>query len=116
MAPGVTPGSFRTRRAATVHPWLCSVSSAPGTLPPVAETDDATKIDELPFEAALARLEGLIERVESGEASLEDALRDHRTGTQLIERCREVLDRAEVRMAELVAGSDGKARIQEAGA
>ncbi len=67
----------------------------------------------LSFEQALTRLEGLIDRVESGEASLEDALKDHAAGTALIARCRAVLDTAETRMAELVAGPDGTARVEE---
>ena len=75
------------------------------------EAAEETPVQELPFEAALARLEELIDRVESGEASLEDALADHAAGTALIQRCRAVLDTAEARMAELVAGPDGASRL-----
>ena len=80
------------------------------------EADDPTPVQELPFEAALGRLEALIDRVESGEASLEDALEDHAAGVALIRRCRAVLDTAEARMAELVAGSDGTSEVRGADA
>lgn len=76
------------------------------------DLQEPTRIEELPFEVALERLEGLIDRVESGEATLEETLNDYTAGTELIRRCRAVLDSAEQRMAELVAGADGSARIE----
>lgn len=77
---------------------------------------DKANLDDLPFEVALGRLEGLIDRVESGEATLEETLADYTQGTELIRRCRAVLDSAEQRMAELVSGPDGVARIEGGGA
>ncbi|BAM04008.1 exodeoxyribonuclease VII small subunit [Phycisphaera mikurensis] len=79
-------------------------------MPDPAETAD---VEAMPFEQALTALEGLIERVESGETSLEDALRDYAAGTALIQRCRDVLDTAETRMAELVIDAGGPARVAE---
>ena len=95
---------------------LLRCSGASRYAPPVADVDEQKKPEDLPFEEALGRLEGLIDRVESGEASLEDALADYAAGTELIKRCRAVLDTAETRMAELVRGPDGGVRTEEAGA
>ena len=53
------------------------------------------------FEEALTTLEGLIERIESPEVGLEDAIRQYEEGAALVKRCRAILDRAEVRIAEL---------------
>lgn len=63
-----------------------------------------TKPDELSFEESLEQLEGLIERVESGEIGLEEAIAQYERGTALVKRCRSVLDVAEKRIAELTVG------------
>ena len=53
------------------------------------------------FEEALTTLEGLIERIESPEVGLEEAIQQYEEGAALVKRCRAILDRAEVRIAEL---------------
>ncbi|MEM8783397.1 MAG: exodeoxyribonuclease VII small subunit [Planctomycetota bacterium] len=62
-----------------------------------------TEPDTLSFEAALEELEALIERVESGEIGLEEAIAQYERGAALVKRCRSVLDVAEKRIAELTA-------------
>ncbi|MEM8495564.1 MAG: exodeoxyribonuclease VII small subunit [Planctomycetota bacterium] len=61
------------------------------------------KPESLSFESALAELETLIERVESGEIGLEEAIAQYERGSALVKRCRSVLDVAEKRIAELTA-------------
>ncbi|MFM9882558.1 MAG: exodeoxyribonuclease VII small subunit [Burkholderiales bacterium] len=53
--------------------------------------------DESPpsFEAALDELEQLVERLESGELPLEQAIASHRRGIELAKYCSEKLTRAE---------------------
>ncbi len=57
----------------------------------------------LSFEESLEQLEALIERVESGEVGLEEAIAQYEHGTALVRRCRAILDVAEERIAELTA-------------
>lgn len=53
------------------------------------------------LEQAMAELEAIVERVEGGEVGLEEALKEYERGVALVRRCREVLQRAEVRVEEL---------------
>ena len=53
------------------------------------------KKPELPFEEALARLEALVERMESGELSLEESLASFEQGIALTRSCQEALSKAE---------------------
>ena len=59
--------------------------------------------DELSFEAALERVEGIIARIESGEVGLEDSIDEYEKGVGLLRRCREILDRAEQRVEDLTS-------------
>jgi len=55
----------------------------------------------LTFEEALARLEEIIERIESGEVGLEKAIGEYERGVVLIRRCKDILQKAEQRVDEL---------------
>ncbi|HPQ95247.1 MAG: exodeoxyribonuclease VII small subunit [Thiothrix sp.] len=68
---------------------------------------------ETGFEAALGELEQLVLRMEGGELSLEDSLREFERGVQLIRRCQSVLQDAEQRV--LLLGQDGAAQAFQAG-
>ena len=70
---------------------------------------DSPQVPEDPpsYEAALEQLEELINRIESGDAGLEESIRDYEHGAKLIRRCREILDAAETRITELKA-DDGE--------
>lgn len=72
--------------------------------PPLAGTP-ATPAQELPadFEAALADLETLVQRLESGELSLNASLHDYRRGVELVRLCQERLARAEKQVQVLNA-------------
>lgn len=54
------------------------------------------------FETALAELERLVERLESGEQSLEDALQDFERGIALTRQCQQALKTAELRVQQLL--------------
>lgn len=69
----------------------------------MAKRNREPKPDDLSFEDALEQLESLIERVESGEIGLEEAITQYERGAALVKRCRSVLDVAEKRIAELTA-------------
>ena len=58
--------------------------------------------DEVSFEEALARLEQIVERLESGDLELEAALLAFEEGVALTRRCAERLEAAERRVEVLV--------------
>lgn len=64
------------------------------------------------YEAAIERIESIIDRIESGEAGLDETIQQCETGLKLIARCRAVLDTAEKRIAELTADESGQLHIE----
>jgi exodeoxyribonuclease VII small subunit len=62
----------------------------------------------LPFEKALAELEGIVARLERGEVELEESIRLYERGEQLKQHCDQVLKSAEMRIQKIVLGKDGK--------
>lgn len=68
-----------------------------------AERDVAT----MSFEEARQALEEIVEVLESGETSLDDALRHWERGEALHRRCQEILDDAERRVADLRGNGSG---------
>jgi exodeoxyribonuclease VII small subunit len=59
------------------------------------------------FEEAYERLEGLIERLEEGGLSLEEAVGCYEEASALVARCNAVLDAAELRLRNVEAGTRG---------
>jgi exodeoxyribonuclease VII small subunit len=57
---------------------------------------------DLSFEGALEKLEGIVDRLESGDLPLEDALKAFEEGVALSRRCAGDLDAAERRIEVLV--------------
>ena len=63
----------------------------------------AKKSGTLPdFEAALAELEKIVEKMESGEQSLEEALKSFQRGIELTRQCQQGLKQAEQRVEKLI--------------
>ncbi|HEX2837138.1 MAG TPA: exodeoxyribonuclease VII small subunit [Phycisphaerales bacterium] len=74
----------------------------------------AGKTDEnLSFEDALTRLEEIVQRIESGDVGLEQAITEYEQGMALVRRCKEVLARAEQRVDELKRQHDQPADADE---
>lgn len=77
---------------------------------------DAPALDDLTYEQAIEALEGIVERIESGEIGLEASIDAYERGTALIGRCRKVLDQAEQRIQELdVTRADSEGGSSAAG-
>lgn len=57
--------------------------------------------ETLPFEAELAALEALVERLEQGEVPLADALAAYETGLAHAQRCEALLAEAQARIDAL---------------
>jgi exodeoxyribonuclease VII small subunit len=49
----------------------------------------------LRYEEAVAELEGLIAKMESGKLSLEDTLKAYQRGAELLKHCQQVLEQVE---------------------
>ena len=59
------------------------------------------------FEDALSRLETLVEKMESGDGTLEQSLDWFDEGMSLIKSCRQELESAEQKVKELIKNSEG---------
>ena len=71
---------------------------------------DQPKIDELSFEDALKRLEAIVHRLESGEASLDESITLYAEGDKLRGQCEARLQSAQARIEKITLGPDGNAR------
>jgi exodeoxyribonuclease VII small subunit len=65
------------------------------------------------FEAALTELEKIVEKMESGEQSLEEALTAFQRGIELTRTCQQGLKEAEQRVDKLLV-QNGDVRIEPA--
>ncbi|OGW90965.1 MAG: exodeoxyribonuclease VII small subunit [Omnitrophica bacterium RIFCSPHIGHO2_02_FULL_63_14] len=63
---------------------------------------------EMEFEAALKKLEAIVEEMESGELSLEKALKSYEEGVKLADFCSKRLTEAEKRVEVLMKTMGGK--------
>lgn len=64
------------------------------------------------FEAALEELEQVVEQLESGNLSLEDALAAFEKGVGLVKHCNQKLSEVEKKLELLVKDKDGKLQFQ----
>lgn len=71
-------------------------------------TDQSPADADLSFEAALTRLESLVQRLESGQAPLEEAVSLYEEGARLKALCEERLKAAQLRVEKVVLGADGR--------
>lgn len=67
-----------------------------------------TEPEVLNFEGALARLEAVVARLESGDLTLAESLRAFEEGISLSRQCAERLDHAETRIELLIRAADGE--------
>jgi exodeoxyribonuclease VII small subunit len=61
----------------------------------------ADKEPDLSFEQALAKLEDIIQQMESGKAPLESLVNHYQTGVKMLKLCREKLSSAEMKIKEV---------------
>jgi Exodeoxyribonuclease VII small subunit (EC 3.1.11.6) len=65
--------------------------------------DSVEKIDMVHFESALNELETLVERMERGDQSLEDSIKDFEHGISLSKKCQISIEEAEQRVNQLLS-------------
>ncbi len=73
-------------------------------------SDKKSRVSE--FEKSLAELEALVERMESGELSLEESMKQFERGIQLTRACQQQLKQAELKVQQLVQKS-GNAKLED---
>ena len=66
------------------------------------------EIAELPFEKALAQLEEIVAKLESGKVDLEQSIAIYERGQALKEHCEKQLKDAEARIEKITLKPDGK--------
>jgi exodeoxyribonuclease VII small subunit len=69
------------------------------------QVDD--NVDALSFEAALKRLEEIVRKLESGEASLDEAIALYGEGDRLKQQCEARLQAAQARIEQIQFGPGG---------
>jgi exodeoxyribonuclease VII small subunit len=65
-------------------------------------------INELSFEDALKRLEAIVQRLESGDASLDESIDLYAEGDRLRAQCEARLASAQARIEKITLGGDGR--------
>lgn len=66
-----------------------------------------TKIDKYNFEESFRKLESLVEILEKGESTLDEAIQMFEEGMELAKICTDKLNQAEVRLKKLVKIENG---------
>jgi exodeoxyribonuclease VII small subunit len=59
------------------------------------------------FEESMARLEKIVEELDKDDHSLEESLQKFEEGLKLGKKCKQILDKAELRVRKLVENEDG---------
>ncbi len=80
--------------------------------PPEESTPGGDRAQERDFESALARLEEIVRTLESGELPLEETVKVFEEGQALVRTCGELLNRAELRVQELLRRGEGGAELR----
>ena len=70
------------------------------------------ELDKLSFEDTIAKLEGIVDRIESGQTPLEESLEQYETGMKMIAHCREILQKCEEKI-EMISKSSSSEKNQE---
>jgi exodeoxyribonuclease VII small subunit len=71
-------------------------------------SDTAPAIAELSFEAALKRLEEIVRKLESGEASLDESIQLYGEGDRLKQQCEARLQAAQAQIEKIQFGRQGE--------
>lgn len=73
-----------------------------------ARREKVSAVASLSFEAALAELETIVQRLEAGNVPLEESIAIYERGEALKKRCEALLGEAEARVATITRDADGR--------
>jgi exodeoxyribonuclease VII small subunit len=73
---------------------------------------DSDKTSKLSFEAALLKLEAIVDSMEQGEVPLAELLAKYEDGTKLLKTCEARLQEAELKIEQLKKQKDGKVAFE----
>lgn len=65
------------------------------------------------FEAALKQLENIVREMESGDLTLEQAVKKYEDGIANTRFCLEILDKTEQKITRLAMDADGKPQVSD---
>jgi exodeoxyribonuclease VII small subunit len=74
----------------------------------MADSGNNGEVGALSFEAALAELEKIVERLEQGNVALEESITQYERGEKLREHCQKLLGAAEAKVEKIRLSQDGK--------
>ena len=72
----------------------------------------APPLESLTFEAALAELEAIVQRLERGQLDLEASIEAYERGTALRRHCAAKLEEARLRVEKITFAKDGTAELE----
>ncbi len=72
-----------------------------------------SKSKEPSFEELFKELEATVAKLEAGDLSLDESLALFQRGMELSKKCAEMLDRAELRIKELVPQANGELGLED---
>jgi exodeoxyribonuclease VII small subunit len=75
---------------------------------------EPAEIASLSFEQALAELEAIVQKLESGQAPLEESIALYERGARLKAHCEDKLRAAQLRVEKIVVGPQGAERAEPA--
>jgi exodeoxyribonuclease VII small subunit len=79
----------------------------------MAESTLPAEIAGMSFEVALAELETIVKRLETGNAKLDDAISSYERGALLKQHCEAKLREAQSRVDRIVMGADGSPSVEK---
>lgn len=69
-------------------------------------------VEKLSFEEALAELETIVRKLETGESALEESISSYERGTELKRHCENKLREAQVKIEKISISNDGTINTQ----
>ena len=71
------------------------------------------EVKNISFEEALKELESIVQKLESGQVKLEEAVSAYEKGVQMQKICEEKLKEAQMKVEKLILDKDGKPKGKE---
>jgi len=69
--------------------------------------------ENISFEKAFQRLEQIVDRLEKGEATLEESMQIFEEGMSLVNLCNDKLDSAQTKLQTLIKKEDGSLDLED---